>query len=158
MGNGQYSRWLEILLCLLTLKLDDGREHQHHVPPLVHNGCVAVRAADLAGQVMIRMLLLCMVESQALGAVLEVQILFLEDGGPLEGCAYIDMLVLMCCGIGDHVHSYGLKNLPCKLWQSVQWQYLDARGFSRLNQYLMRPQLHSASWCFVAWSLWLSVR
>lgn len=82
-----YSRWLETLLGLLTLELDDGGEHQHHVPPLVHNGRVAVRAADLAGQVVVRVLLLRVIESKALGAVLEVQVFLLEDGGPLKRCA-----------------------------------------------------------------------
>ena len=45
---------------------------------------MAVRAADLARQLMVRLLVARVVERQALGALLEVQVFLLEDGCPLE--------------------------------------------------------------------------
>jgi len=32
------------------------------------------------------------------------------------------------------------KGAPCIVWQSLQWQNLDARGLSRLSLYVMFPQ------------------
>lgn len=72
------------LLVLRTTEVDDTRKHQDHVPTLVHDRRMAVRAADLARQLMVRLLVARVVERQALGALLEVQVFLLEDGCPLE--------------------------------------------------------------------------
>lgn len=40
--------WLEVLLVLLTLELDQAREEQDHVAAFVHDGAVAELAANLA--------------------------------------------------------------------------------------------------------------
>lgn len=44
-----------------------------------------------------------------------------------------------------------LTSIPCRAWQSIQWQNLVPRGFFRLNQYLTRPQ-----WQCAVYSLWKS--
>ena len=66
------------------INLNDTREHEDHVAALVHDGRVAVRAADLAGQPVVRLLVLRVIEREALGPPREVQVLLMEDGGPLE--------------------------------------------------------------------------
>jgi hypothetical protein len=43
----------KVLLVLIALELDQRREQQNHVPALVHNGAVAERTADLAGQLVL---------------------------------------------------------------------------------------------------------
>lgn len=74
------------LLVLRTTEVDDTRKHQDHVPTFVHDRRVAVRAADLARQLVVRLLVARIVERQAFRALLEVQVLLLENGCPLERC------------------------------------------------------------------------
>jgi hypothetical protein len=79
----------EVLLVLLALELDERREEQDHVPALVHDGAVAERAADLAGQLVLGGLGGRVVPLEVVVAVLEVDVILVEDGSPLEGSSWI---------------------------------------------------------------------
>ena len=70
---------------MLALELDERREEQDHVAALIHDGAVAERAADLAGQLVLGGLGGWVVPLEVVVAVLEVDVFFVEDGGPLEG-------------------------------------------------------------------------
>jgi hypothetical protein len=78
----------KVLLVLIALELDQRREQQNHVPALVHNGAVAERAADLAGQLVLGWFGGWVVPLEVVVAVLEVDVVFVEDGGPLEGSSW----------------------------------------------------------------------
>lgn len=69
-------------------KLDQCGEHQRHVAPLVHDRRAAVRAPDLAGEVMRGRTRGRAVEGEALGAAVEGHVPLVEDGGPLERGAW----------------------------------------------------------------------
>ena len=75
----------EVLLILLALELDERREEQDHIAALVHDRAVAERAADLAGQLVLGGLGGRVVPLEVVVAVLEVDVFFVKDGGPLEG-------------------------------------------------------------------------
>lgn len=77
----------EILLVLLALELDERREEQDHVAALVHDGAVAVGAANFARQLVLDGLGGRVVPLQVVVAVFEVDVVLVEDGGPLEGCS-----------------------------------------------------------------------
>lgn len=44
---------LEVHMVLRGLEVDQAGEQQNHVPPLIHDRAVAVRAADLARQLVL---------------------------------------------------------------------------------------------------------
>lgn len=75
------------LLVLGALKPDDTREHKRHVPALVHDGRVAVRAAHLGRQLVAHALAGRVVEGEIRGPILKENVFLVEDGGPLEGRA-----------------------------------------------------------------------
>jgi hypothetical protein len=81
--------WSEVFLVLLALELDERREQQDHVTALVHDGAVAERTADLAGQLVLGGLGGWVVPLKVVVAVLEVNVIFVENGGPLEGCSWV---------------------------------------------------------------------
>ena len=64
--------------------MDKRREEQDHVAALIHDGAVAVRAAHLAGQAVLDGFRRRVVPLEVVVAVLELDIVFVEDGGPLE--------------------------------------------------------------------------
>jgi hypothetical protein len=64
--------------------LDQGREEQDHVAALVHDGCPAVGAVNLAGKVVLRRLVCRIVPAEIVVATGEVDVFLVEDGGPLE--------------------------------------------------------------------------
>ena len=66
--------------------LDQGREQQDHVAAFVHDGGAAVRTRHFAGQVVRGGLGGRVVPAEVVVAVCEVDVGFVEDGGPLEGC------------------------------------------------------------------------
>lgn len=68
--------------------MDQTREQQNHITPLVHDRAVAVRAAHLARKLVIDALLRRIVPLEIMVAVREVDILLVEDGRPLEGRSY----------------------------------------------------------------------
>ena len=76
----------EVPLVLVALELDQRREQQDHVPALIHDGAVAERAADLARQLVFGGFGGRVVPLKVVVAVFEVDVVFVEDGGPLEGC------------------------------------------------------------------------
>jgi hypothetical protein len=79
----------EVLLVLLALELDERREEQDHVTALVHDRAMAERAADLAGQLVLGGLCRWVVPFKVVVAVLEVDVVLVEDGGPLERSSLI---------------------------------------------------------------------
>jgi hypothetical protein len=44
--------------------------------------------------------------------------------------------------VGWGLEKEELRRTPCIRWQVVQWQYLEASGFSRLSSYCTAPQWH----------------
>lgn len=79
----------EILLLLLALEFDQRREKQDHIAALVHDGAVAVRAADFAGQLVLDRFARGVVPFQVVVAVLEADVVFVEDCCPLEGSGWV---------------------------------------------------------------------
>jgi hypothetical protein len=77
----------KVLLILVALEFDERREEQDHVPALVHDGAVAERTADLARQLVLGGFGGRVVPLEVVVAVFEVDVVFVEDGGPLEGCS-----------------------------------------------------------------------
>jgi hypothetical protein len=78
----------EVRAILVVLEVDEGGEDEDHVAPLVHDGRVAVGAADLAGELVLGRLGGGVVPLEVVVAVGEVDVGFVEDGGPLEGGGY----------------------------------------------------------------------
>lgn len=78
----------KIPLLLITLELDQRREQQNHVPALVHDRTVAEGTADLAGQLVLGGFGGRVVPLEVVVAVFEVDVVFVEDGGPLERCSW----------------------------------------------------------------------
>jgi len=77
----------EVLLLLRTLELDQRREEQDHVAALVHDGRPAVVAFDFAREFVLGGLGTAVVPAEVVVAFGEVDVAFLEDGRPLEGCS-----------------------------------------------------------------------
>jgi hypothetical protein len=76
---------LEVGFVLVGLEVDERWEEQDHVAALVHDGAVAVRAAHFAGQLVLDALLGWVVPLEVVVAIGEVDVILVEDGGPLEG-------------------------------------------------------------------------
>jgi hypothetical protein len=66
--------------------VDQAGEEQDHVSALVHDGTVAERAANLAGKLVLNRLGARVVPFEVMVSVREVDVLLVEDGGPLERC------------------------------------------------------------------------
>lgn len=79
----------EILLLLLALEFDQRGEKQDHVAALVHDWAVAVRAADFTGQLVLDRFARWVVPFQVVVAVLEADVVFVEDCCPLEGSGWV---------------------------------------------------------------------
>jgi hypothetical protein len=77
---------LEVRLVFVGLQVYERREEQDHVAALVHDGGMAERAADFAGELVLDGFLGRVVPFKVVVAVGEVDVFFVEDGGPLEGC------------------------------------------------------------------------
>lgn len=79
---------VKILFVLRIFKLDDTRKHENHIPPFIHDGRMAVRAAHLDWQLVMRALRRRVVEGEALGPVLKVQVFLVKYGSPLKRRPY----------------------------------------------------------------------
>ena len=79
--------WLEVGLILIRLEMYQAGEQQNHVPPLIHDRAVAVRAPDLTRQLVLDALVGWVVPLKIMVAVQEVDVLLVEDGSPLERCS-----------------------------------------------------------------------
>lgn len=79
----------EVLLLLLTLEFDQRREKQDHIAALIHDGAVAVRAADFAGQLVLDRFARGVVPFQVVVAILEADVVLVEDCCPLEGSGWV---------------------------------------------------------------------
>ena len=75
---------LEVGLVLIVLEVNQAGEEQDHVSALVHDGTVAEGAANLAGKLVLDRLGAGVVPLEVMVSVREVDILLVEDGGPLE--------------------------------------------------------------------------
>lgn len=82
-----FSPRLEVRLVLVGLEVDQAGEQQDHVPALVHDRTVAERAADLARKLVLDALVGRVIPLQVVMAVEEVDVVLVEDGGPLEWCS-----------------------------------------------------------------------
>ena len=78
---------LEVGLVLVVLKVNQAGEEQDHVSTLVHDGTVAVGAANLAGKLMLNRLGAGVVPLEIMVSVREVDVFLVEDGSPLERCS-----------------------------------------------------------------------
>lgn len=78
---------LELVSSLLVREVDQARENQYHVPPLVHNRAVAEVAAYFARKLVLDALVRGVVPLEVVVAVVEVDVALVEDGCPLEGCS-----------------------------------------------------------------------
>jgi hypothetical protein len=67
------------------------RKHQNHIPPFVHYWAVAEVTAHFAGKLMVNALLRRIVPFQMVVTIAEVDVFFVEDCGPLEGCGYLSV-------------------------------------------------------------------
>lgn len=79
---------VEVLTFLGRFEIDEGGEQEDHVAAFVHDGGAAVGAADLAGQLVDAGFLGALVPAEVVVAVGEVDVVLVEDGGPLEGGAW----------------------------------------------------------------------
>lgn len=82
-------RDVKILPVFGRLEIDQGGKEQDHVPSLVHDGGAAVRTADLARQLVHARLLTAFVPAEVVVTVGEVDVVLVEDRGPLERGACI---------------------------------------------------------------------
>ena len=80
---------LKIILQFLSIQVNQTRKHQYHIPPLIHDRTVAVGAADFARELVLDALLRWVVPFEVVVAVEEVDVFFVEDGGPLEGSSCV---------------------------------------------------------------------
>jgi hypothetical protein len=98
----------KVPLVLIALELDKRREEQNHVSTLVHDRTVAERAADLARQLVFGGFGGRVVPLEVVVTVFEVDVVFVENGGPLEwcGCGRISILYI---NQSDLIR----KNIPC---------------------------------------------
>lgn len=78
---------LEVGLVLVGLEVNQAGEEQDHVSTLVHDGTVAEGAANLAGKLVLNGLLARVVPLEVMVSVREVDVLLVENGGPLERCS-----------------------------------------------------------------------
>jgi len=74
-------------LVLVCLEVNERRKEENHVAALIHDRAVAEGAADLAGEFVLDALVGRVVPLEVVVAVREVDIVLVEDGGPLEGCS-----------------------------------------------------------------------
>jgi hypothetical protein len=93
---------LEEGLVLVRLEVDERGEQQDHVAALVHDGRVAEGAAHFAGQLVLDGFFRRVVPLEVVVAVGEVDVLLVEDGGPLEGsgctaCVSCSLMERMDC-------------------------------------------------------------
>lgn len=95
-------------MILLGLEMDQAGEQQNHVAALVHDGTMAVRAADFAGELVFDALGCWIIPLEVVVAVQEVDVVFVEDRCPLERSS---------CAIGQSLVVYNdrgyFQNIPC---------------------------------------------
>ena len=64
--------------------MDESGIEQDHVPPLIHDRCATVGATDFAWELVFGGLLGGVIPGQLVVAFGEVDVFFVEDGGPLK--------------------------------------------------------------------------
>lgn len=87
---------VEVLAVLGGFEIDEGGEQEDHVAAFVHDGGSAVGAADLAGQLVDAGFLGALVPAEVVVAVGEVDVVLVEDGGPLEGGTWRAPVSVFC--------------------------------------------------------------
>lgn len=105
---------LPSLLIGRTPQLNQLRKQETDIPPLVHNRCPTERAPDLGGCVVALSLVGCRVEHQTRGPLIEPNVLFVEDGRPLEGSAVQDLASATVAelGVEGFLSSEGVRDPP----------------------------------------------
>ena len=74
---------LEVLLVRVALEVNQARKQQDHVPSLVHDRAVTELAPHLARQLVLHALRARIIPLQVMMSILEVDVVLLEDRGPL---------------------------------------------------------------------------
>ena len=84
-----YSRRRKVLPVLSgSLEIDQGRVEQDHIATFVHDRGVAGGTPDLARQLVDIGLLAAVIPYQIMMTMGEIDVLLVEDGGPLKWCSY----------------------------------------------------------------------
>ena len=78
----------KLSLGLIRLEMDQRREKQNHIPALIHDGRMAERATHFARQLVLDGFGARVVPFEVVVARDEVDVFFVEYGGPLEGRGY----------------------------------------------------------------------
>jgi hypothetical protein len=86
-GRG-VSRGRKFLLIFLALETDQCWKQQDHVASFVHDGRSAVSAAHFTRQFMPASLFAAVIPSQVMMTTREIDIFFVENGGPLKRCPW----------------------------------------------------------------------
>ena len=81
--------------------MDESRIQQDHIPSLIHDGSAAVSARDLAGKLVLCGLFSGLVPAEVVVAVSEVDVVFVEDGGPLERGGCMKEITLAIISVSD---------------------------------------------------------
>ena len=79
-------RYVKVLSIFRGLEVYQRWEQQDHISTLIHDWSPAVRAADLARQLVDAGLLGALIPAKIVVTVGEVNVLFVEDGCPLKWC------------------------------------------------------------------------
>lgn len=78
---------LEVGFVFVGVEVHERGEEQDHVAAFVHDGRVAEGTAHFARQLVLDGFRRWVVPFERVVAVCEVDVFFVEDGGPLEGCS-----------------------------------------------------------------------
>lgn len=78
---------IKIFALLWRLEIDQGWKQQDHVPSFIHDRCTAICTADFARQLVHGSLFGTFVPAEVVDTISEVDVFFVEDGGPLKGCS-----------------------------------------------------------------------
>jgi len=87
LGVEHVAGWFECLAAFRSVDtFDEGGEEENHVSTFVHDGSAAESAGDFARKFVFDALFGRLVPAEVVDAVGEVDVGFVEDCGPLEGC------------------------------------------------------------------------
>lgn len=88
-------------------------KQQDHIPPFIHNGTVAEGTPHFARQLVLVGLCCGIIPLKIVMAMREVDVVFVENGGPLERCGYKEA-AMSANGPRWQVASYAERSdIPC---------------------------------------------
>lgn len=76
---------LEVGLVFIVLEVDQTWKQENHVTTLIHDGRMAEATSNLAWKLVFDALATGIIPLQVMMPMREVDVLFMEDGSPLEG-------------------------------------------------------------------------